>query len=165
MERPNTVAGLIDKRRELLRLVKDAQEALTTRLADLDHLDATIRLFDPDADLSGLKAKRAASPHPAFKGEMRRHVLGALRGASGPVTSLEIARSFAQGRGLEESAVVAIRKRVGACLWKLRDMGVVTDVPQAGEYKGWRLYALGFLLLGLGAFGLSDALCGNGACS
>lgn len=32
-----------------------------------------------------------------------------------------------------------IRKRVGAALWKLRVKGWVQEVPQEGEYKGWRL--------------------------
>lgn len=32
-----------------------------------------------------------------------------------------------------------VRKRVGACLWKLRKDGIALEVPQEGEYKGWRL--------------------------
>jgi hypothetical protein len=34
---------------------------------------------------------------------------------------------------------VTVRKRVGACLWKLRDQGLAVSVPMEGEYKGWRL--------------------------
>jgi hypothetical protein len=44
VECSSTISGLIDKRRELLRLVDDAQEVLQSRLADLDHLTATILL-------------------------------------------------------------------------------------------------------------------------
>jgi hypothetical protein len=138
-EHPNTISGLLDKRRELLRLVADAQDVLQGRLADLDHLTATILLFDPDADLTGQTPKRAPSPHRAFKGEMKRHVLQSLRTAQGPLTSLDLTRSFIEGRGVDHDDAVTVRKRVGACLWKLRDTGLAVSVPLEGEYKGWRL--------------------------
>jgi hypothetical protein len=139
MEHPNTVSGLLDKRREILRLVDDAQEVLQGHLAALDHLTATILLFDPEADLTGQTPKRAPSPHRAFKGEMKRHVLQSLRLATAPITSLDITRTFIEGRGMDHDGVVTVRKRVGACLWKLRRDGIAVEIPQEGEYKGWRL--------------------------
>lgn len=36
-------------------------------------------------------------------------------------------------------AVIVVRKRVGVALWKLRAKGVVEEVPQAGDDKGWRM--------------------------
>jgi hypothetical protein len=83
-ERPNTVSGLLNKRRELLMLMNKAQQVLQGHLASLDHLTAATLLFDPDADLTGQKPKRAPSPHRAFKGEMKRHVLQSLRAAQAP---------------------------------------------------------------------------------
>jgi hypothetical protein len=138
-EHPNTVSGLLDKRREILRLVDAAQETLQGHLATLDHLTATILLFDPDADLTGQTPKRAPSPHRAFKGEMKRHVLQSLRLAKGPITSLEITRTFIDGRGMDHDGAITVRKRVSACLWKLRQAGIAASVPLEGEYKGWRL--------------------------
>ena len=32
-----------------------------------------------------------------------------------------------------------MRKRAGAALWKLRAKGMVEEVPQAGDYKGWQI--------------------------
>jgi hypothetical protein len=139
MENPNTVSGLLDKRRDLLRLVDDAQAVLQGHLASLDHLTATILLFDPDANLTGQTPKRAPSPHRAFKGEMKRHVLQSLRLAKAPITSLEITQTFIDGRGMDHDGAVTVRKRVGACLWKLRQAGIAVSVPLEGEYKGWRL--------------------------
>lgn len=138
-EKPNTVSGLIDKRRELAGRIEHAQRELQALIADLDHIDAAIRIFDPDADLG--RAKRYPIAFHAFKGEMARHVMDALRRAKEPITSLAIAREVMEGRGLKEGpgTTVTIRKRVGACLTKLREKGVVRDVPMAGEYKGWEL--------------------------
>jgi hypothetical protein len=57
------------------------------------------------------------------------------------ITSLDIAAEFVRHRGLksDDATLVLIRKRVGACLTELRANGTVTEVPQPGEYKGWRL--------------------------
>lgn len=139
-ERPNTVAGLVDKRRELAGRVELAQRELRELVAALDHIDAAIRIFDPDAEIG--PPKRYPSAYMAFRGEMARHVMDALRQAKGrQITSLEIARHVMEGRGLkgDDRTIITIRKRVGACLAKLREKGVARDVPMAGEYKGWEL--------------------------
>jgi len=142
LERPNTLAGLVDKRRELAGQIEHAQRQLNELICDLDHVDATIRIFDPDADVTLHKPKIYPVKHGAFKGEMRRFVMAALRQASRPITSLDINRGVMQGRGLpanDDRTTILIRKRVGACLWKLMKRGVVRQVPMAGEYKGWEL--------------------------
>lgn len=139
MERPNTVSGLLDKRAELAGKIAHAQKQLRGMVCDLDHLDATIRLFDPDADISKVKPYRTA--HRAKRGEMQRFVLRALREAKEPLTSLEITQAMIEARGLNagDATIVLMRKRVGACLTKLSAQGVVEEIPLPGTYKGWRL--------------------------
>lgn len=139
MERPNTISGLIAKRAELAGQIAHAQKQLRSMVCDLDHLDATIRLFDPDADTSRVKPYRTA--HRALRGEMQRFVLRALREAQEPLTSLEITRAMIEARGLnaDDATVVLMRKRVGACLTKLAARETVEEIPQPGTYKGWRI--------------------------
>ena len=140
MERPNTVSGLMAKRAEIAGKVRDLRDQLAAATADLEHLDATIRMFDPDGAVPLRKPPRRQGPDAAFKGEMRRYVMSALREATGPLTSLEIAVYIASTKGYDASdrnRMTVIRKRVGACLFKLKQKGVVRAVPQAGEYKGW----------------------------
>jgi hypothetical protein len=106
---------------------------------DLEAVEHTIRLFDPNAQLG--RAKPLPSPHAAFRGEMRRDVLAILREAGGePATSLRIARQTVADRALPDDAktVSMLCKRVGAALWKLRQKGMVEEIAQVGEYKGWR---------------------------
>lgn len=50
MERPNTIAGLQAKRRQLVKLRKDLERDARKVTCDLDHIDACIRLFDPAAE-------------------------------------------------------------------------------------------------------------------
>ena len=67
-------------------------------------------------------------------------MLAAPRAANGGVrTSLDIAEQVVAARKLDANAVRILRKRVGAALWKLRAKGIVAEVPQEGDYKGWRL--------------------------
>ncbi|MDP1643566.1 MAG: hypothetical protein Q8L59_15425 [Phenylobacterium sp.] len=139
IERPNTVAGLIEKHRYIAGQIEATRKTLNALVFDLEAVEHTIRLFDPGAQLG--RAKPLPAKEAAFKGEMRRHVLAALRAADQPLTSLEIARQVLEVRKISEGAVTVtmFRKRVGACLFKLKVAGLVVEVPQTGEYKGWQL--------------------------
>jgi hypothetical protein len=137
IERPNSLAGLIEKHREIAGKIEHHRQIMNALVFDLEAVEHTIRLFDPDAELG--RAKPVPSAHAAFRGEMRRDVLAALRAATGPLTSLDIAEQVVRARKLDASAVRMIRKRVGAALWKLRAKGIVAEVPQEGDYKGWRI--------------------------
>jgi hypothetical protein len=125
------IAGKIDHHRRIM-------DGL---VFDLEAVEHTIRLLDPDAQLG--RAKPVPAAHAAFRGEMRRDVLAALRSGAEPATSLHIARQILAARALPDDAktVTMMRKRVGAALWKLRARGIVAEVPQEGDYKGWRLVA------------------------
>jgi len=39
----------------------------------------------------------------------------------------------------DQETVSMIRKRSGAALWKLKVKGMIAEVAQQGEHKGWRL--------------------------
>lgn len=141
-ERPLTVSGLLDKRSELLTLIREAKKTLHGLMSDLDHLDRTIELFDPDGDIPLKRPKRAPSYVPAFKGEMRRYILDALREAPEPLTSLDLAKYVCRASGIdvnERKAVITVRKRVTAALTKMRERGLVAEVPMFGRFKGWRI--------------------------
>lgn len=51
-ERPNTLVGLIEKRATIAGMVKFHRAELRKIICDLDHIDATIRMFDPNAEVS-----------------------------------------------------------------------------------------------------------------
>jgi hypothetical protein len=137
-DRPNTVTGLLEKRREIAGKIEHSQREPRNLVIMLDHLDFTIRMFDPDADLG--TPTHYPRAHQAFKGEMARYVLGTLGEADGRrVTSLEIAEKVIAGRALvaDQMTTILIRKRVGAALWKYGHRGIAREVPMTGELKGW----------------------------
>ena len=144
-ERPNTVAGLVAKHQELRKLREKYKAEIKKLTIDIDHLDAAIRLFDPNADSSPIKAY--ITKHRAEKGSVKRFVLGALRDSSEPLTSRDITKKWIENRGLEadEATCVILRKRIGACIKTCVNQGLVTSVGQThghdanGPYKLWAL--------------------------
>jgi hypothetical protein len=140
MENEHVLGGLTRKRAEIAGQIEHTQAALRRLVTDLDAIDAAIRIFDPEADIGAIKAKAYPPRHAAFRGEMMRHVMGCLRVATEPVTSRDIATVVMKARGLnpdDAGLAVTIRKRVGACMWKLKQAGYAREVPIAGELKGW----------------------------
>jgi hypothetical protein len=99
VERPNTVAGLIEKRREIAGQIEHHQRILNELIIDLDHVDHTIRLFAPELDVSLAQPKQFPAHHAAFRGEMQRLRARRLRAATGPLTSLELAIEVVKGPG------------------------------------------------------------------
>ena len=141
MENEHVLGGLTRKRAEIAGQIEHTQDALRKLVMTLDAIDAAIRIFDPTADVGAIAPKQYPPRHAAFRGEMMRFVMGALRLAEKPVTSRDIALQVMKGRGLnpdDAELLVTIRKRVGACImWKLKQGGVVREVAIAGELKGW----------------------------
>jgi hypothetical protein len=139
MERPNTVAGLMEKRRTLAARLKIVQGEVQALTVDIDALDTVLRLFAPEIDGRTLKAKRLPSPFHAAKGELQRLVLDTIRETGGPVTSLMVAERFCAARGMtpDDRTIITIRGRVGSIIGKMKQKGALCQVPLAGTYKGW----------------------------
>lgn len=144
-ERPNTVAGLIAKHKELCDLRERYQAEVKKLTVDIDHLDACIRLFDPSADTSEIK--QYVTRHRAQKGSVKRFILNTFREASKPMTSRQITEMWAHDRGLvaDDATLTILRKRVGACIQTCVNQGLVvcvgqtTDHGEFGPYKLWQL--------------------------
>lgn len=144
-DRPNTVSGLVAKHAELSALREQYKAEIKKLTVDIDHLDAAIRLFDPNADTSAVKLY--VTKHRAEKGSLKRFVLGVFREATVPVTSRTITEMWAADRGLnaDESTLSILRKRVGACIKSCVGQGLIVecgwteDHDQNGPYKLWKL--------------------------
>lgn len=74
--------ALITKRAGLVgMMIEGTQMSLRQMIADLDALDATIRVFDPDMDLEEVRPKALPPRHAGFKGELVRAVMKTVREA------------------------------------------------------------------------------------
>lgn len=120
----NTIHALTRKRRELTCQMNALADSHAQMGADLEALDAVLRMIDPDIDLSEIPALKVINrPAWARKGEIIRLVFTILRKANGPMTTDEIAARVAMDRGETKSA--RIRKSVYKALDMARQRGNV----------------------------------------
>ena len=143
MQSPNTVSALKSERGEIAGRVNALQDQFRQALIDLDHVDCTSLLFDPDAELDEIKTKPMPPRHHAFKGQVTRSILDMLRKSQTPLDGLTITLKLMEERELNQAdkkLVKTIQKRVGAALRNLRDRGLVqSSEPVKGGLLQWAL--------------------------
>ena len=93
--------ALREKRLELARLMSRLEQQLAQHRGSLAHLDATMRLFDPDllprdTDLTPQR-ERVSWFHP---GECRRLIYNLLRDAPQPLATRELAERVMAAKGI-----------------------------------------------------------------
>lgn len=141
-EQPNVLHALTRKRAEIAGKIEHTQLELRHLIAELDHIDAAIRIFNPTIDIRAIRSKPVPPRHAAFKGEVTRVVLDALREAKTPITSRDIAIRLMHERGLNpddrELSIIMV-KRVCACLRVQRNKGLVQPVAIYGSLQGWEV--------------------------
>jgi hypothetical protein len=83
--------ALRNKRAELAGTLIQLEQQLVRQRADLTHLDATMRLFDPDIQPNEIPSKQRR-PHSAWfrHGECLRLIYDELRDAPQPMTTREL---------------------------------------------------------------------------
>ncbi|MBK6297858.1 MAG: hypothetical protein IPF48_07720 [Sphingomonadales bacterium] len=130
------VTGLLKKRAAIAGEIKHHQESLARCAADLETLDATLRIVAPHLDIQPIAPKTFKPPaHWSKRGEMSRVVLDILRVARSPYTSRDIAAQMIVQRGMVATPQLlnVMSKRVATALRGLRDKGTVRNAgsPQA----------------------------------
>ncbi|MBN9555865.1 MAG: hypothetical protein J0H61_14550 [Alphaproteobacteria bacterium] len=140
---PHVVTGLIAKRAELAGKVEHLQAQVRQATVELDHIEASIRIFQPDIDMETLGTRPVPAIHHAFKGETTRIVLETIRTAGRPVGTTTITEAVMKARGLDRNDAAMFRlmsKRVGACLrhWE-RGHGAIRSIAGPGQVKFWQL--------------------------
>ena len=138
VERPNTVSGLTAKRDELLRYRVSLEAEIRKVTCDIDHVEAAIKLFNPDSSLAAFK--KYIVSHRAKKGTVKRFVMGTLRDAPAPMTAAQITDLWIEARSLrcDDQTRIVIRKRIGAALISLRAAGTLRNEGKGADgFKGW----------------------------
>src|SRR3954447_11570546 len=114
------IGALVRKRAEVAGLVELRRAELDALTANLGHLDATLRLFDPEIRLDAIRPK---APRPAAvpgRPEITtRMVLDALRRAGELLGVLEIAARLLAEMGADAGdarLLRAVTERVGEAL-------------------------------------------------
>lgn len=141
---PHVVTGLIAKRAELAGRIEHLQAKVRQATVELDHIEASIRIFQPDIDLGAIGSRPVPPIHHAFRGETSRFVLETIREAGRPIDTTSITERVMRERGLDRNDAALFKvmsKRVGACLrhWE-KVRGAIKSMPGPGQVKLWELH-------------------------
>lgn len=137
------VEGLVKKRAELAGEIERTHERLRALAADLEHVDATLRIVAPDLAVEAIQSKVFRPPADWSKrGEMTRMVLSILRTARNPMTTREIAERMIVERGIPADAATlnSMSRRVACALRRQRELGRATSTE--GEAGFWQLWTI-----------------------
>lgn len=136
------ISGLIQKRAEIFGVVVDLEKRVRRARDELAHIDATILIFDPEANPAGIKAKRSSDRTGWFEnGEKSRKVRDMLREASEPLASAHIVRVVMAERGLDANDKRTRTKLTQSFLNVLSRMQAKGEIEKIGMGLGarWRL--------------------------
>ncbi|GAA5054307.1 hypothetical protein GCM10023208_17010 [Erythrobacter westpacificensis] len=139
MAEKHVLSALKGKRGELAGQIDALQDQLRQAMIDLDHVDCTLRLFDPDIELDEIKPKPLPPRHHAFKGQVTRSILAMLR-SEGPMDAKAITIRLMGERELntaDKVLVKAMHKRIGAALRNCRERQLVTSEQGKGGLLVW----------------------------
>lgn len=137
------LTGLVKRRAELSGQIEATHADLRKMVVALEHLDETIRQFDPNHNVEGIRPKAFRPPRDwAQRGQMTRLVLSILRQAAEPMSSRDVALELLVSRALDKSDQRLLRimgKRVGVALRHQRDAGVVRSQQGPGMFTLWEV--------------------------
>jgi hypothetical protein len=92
MAEMHVIRALRNKRAELAGMLRQLEQQLVQQRANLAHVDATMRLFDPDIRPKDIRPKQPRERNAWFRpGECLRLIYDELREATQPVTTRELA--------------------------------------------------------------------------
>ncbi len=141
MEHEHVIGGLIRKRQEISAEMDRTESKLRQLILDIDAVDATLRLFQPDIDLAVVRVRPTPRRHEASRGDTSRLILNLLREASGPLSRRDIVSAIMEARGLNQAdraLLATMRERIGASLKGLRQRGRLRTEGQGAGVR-WSL--------------------------
>jgi len=107
----------------------------------MKHVEAVIKLYDPDYSVRSISIRRRVTGNPWFKrGTMFRYALDALRTAPKPLTVRELTDAVMAARRITE-ATVRQRKAIEAALRSCLETNTGKTVQRVGEAvpKRWTI--------------------------
>ena len=142
MAESHVVTGLVAKRAELAGRIEAARRELEQLEANVCHLDGSIKLFAPDYELEGIRAKPQRRRNRLFiQGECQRLILEIFREAAQPLSAARLAEALAQRKDLESSPAVLdlVRKSALGAVKRLVGKGVIVAAGGNDTGRLWRL--------------------------
>lgn len=137
----HVVSGLISKSTEIISEITVLQAKIAELNTSLEHVQQTIKIFEPEFDLRSLKGKRVHKRNIHFgHGEQQRLILDILRVAGQPLNEKDLIQAVFDRKKIEADTNDSrhLKYRFLIRLRKLKASGMVASSVQDGEVY-WRL--------------------------
>jgi hypothetical protein len=140
MAEPHVIGALRNKRAELAGMLRQLEQQLAQQRVNLAHIDATMRLFDPDIRPKDIRPKQPRERNAWFhQGECLRLIYDELREATQPVTTRELAERIMRVKAIlpaDDQRRERVQKTLLASLNRAKQ--TIARVETAGVVR-WRL--------------------------
>jgi hypothetical protein len=140
MAEPHVIGALSNKRAELAGIVSQLERQLAQQQANLAHLDATMRLFDPDIQPNRIRPKQPRVRSVWFRpGECLRLIYDSLREVAHPMTTHQLAERIIRVKVLpiaDDRQRALVQKTILGSLNRAKE--TIVRVEAAGVVS-WRL--------------------------
>lgn len=145
MAETHVVSALLAKRAEITGEIEYRHQEISRLNQDLDHLDATLKIFAPDLNVATQKPKQyRMRTSPFLHGELPVLIMDMLRLANRAMGTNEIAYQLAEKRGLPtEKDYNRVVKPIHSVLQRMRRNGTICQVGRTiGQGGGAFLWQL-----------------------
>jgi hypothetical protein len=106
MSESHVLSALISKRSELLGLIDHHRKEIKKINDGLSHINASIKIFNPQYDLRNVKSKEFREKSQYFeRGERAILVLETLRESKTPLNAKEVSLMIAKRKGIKEEDI------------------------------------------------------------
>jgi len=136
----HVIGALRSKRAELAGMLRQLEQQLVQQRANLAHVDATMRLFDPDIQPKDIPPEQPRARNAWFRqGECLRLIYDELREVTQPVTTRELAERIMRVKAIpaaDDQRRERVQKTLLASLNRAKQ--TIARVEIAGVVR-WRL--------------------------
>jgi len=142
MAEPHVISALVKKRAELLGEIQYHEKLLKLSKENLIHIDKTIKLFDENYNLLGVKAKRVHRAKYFKTGEAKTLLLDILRVATTPISTTDIGKKIAHNKGIDEKEDFNLEhflKVILASLSRCENNGLIERAGKNGLVILWQI--------------------------
>ncbi len=142
MAESHVMSALVTKRGELAGQIDYHQNQIKQIRADMASMDAAIKVFQPDYDLTKIKKRKTNGKNSFFEPrEGNTLLMDVFREVARPISTGDLLDEVISRKGFDREAidVKALRASLFVILKRLQKSGVIEEVERNGLEIVWQL--------------------------